>query len=281
MTAKDRAFLYEWRPYQFALQPLGLEEDEVLRAFMTSEADELLWLAARQTGKTTAFAAKATHFALFNPQSLTVIVSATQRQAGILQRRVTTFLRRLHRREKWRTVRAVDVPSDPLNSASQLVRCSIQSLELANGSEVVSVPASADTVRGYAPNLIIVDEAARVPDPVYGAIRPMRAVTHARLIAGSSAAGQRGWFHQEWTEGDPGWERLEVLAADCPRISADFLERERRKHPAHIFEAEYENVFYAPAGRLFTPEMIANMFSSEVEMIDVDFSPSLVSEEVW
>jgi hypothetical protein len=52
-------------------------------------------------------------------------------------------------------------------------------------------------VRCFSPGLVIVDEAARVPDDLYRAVRPMLAVSQGRLIALSTPFGQRGWFYDE------------------------------------------------------------------------------------
>ncbi len=57
------------------------------------------------------------------------------------------------------------------------------SFTLSNGSRVVSLPGTSETVRGFsAPRLVIEDEAAFVEDGVYGAVRPMLAVSSGRLI---------------------------------------------------------------------------------------------------
>lgn len=236
----------------------------MLEWLLTTESPEVLLLWARQVGKTTGFACKATHHPLFNPKTLTLIVSATQRQAGILQRRATSFLRDIHRKEKWRHVKDVELPEDPLDENSRLVRCSVMSLELANGSEVISIPADPDTARGYSPHLLIVDEAARVPDSMYyGALRPMRSVTRAQMLAGSSAGRMAGWFYEGWTGDEGNWEKSEVKATDSARIAPRFLEIEQRllegKGMAHIFRAEYHNEFYPLGGGLFTAEQLQAM----------------------
>src|SRR5262249_57751584 len=101
-------------------------------------------------------------------------------------------------------------------------------MELADGSRNVSLPGVEETVRGYSGvRLLVIDEAARVADSLYYAVRPMLAVSRGRLVALSSAWAKVGWFYDSWVSGD-GWERVKVTAAQCPRISPDFLEEERR-----------------------------------------------------
>ena len=100
-------------------------------------------------------------------------------------------------------------------------------MELANRSRLIAVPGSERTIRGFsAVNLLIVDEAARVPDSLMAGVRPMLAVSHGRLLACTTAFGARGWFHEAFT-GSDAWYRLKVPATACPRISRTFLENER------------------------------------------------------
>jgi len=68
------------------------------------------------------------------------------------------------------------------------------SVRLANGSRILSLPGTEATVRGFSADLLIIDEAARVHDSLYEAVRPMLAVTGGRLVALSAPWGRRGWF---------------------------------------------------------------------------------------
>jgi hypothetical protein len=95
------------------------------------------------------------------------------------------------------------------------------------------------TVRGFSEvSLLIVDEAARVLDSLYCAVRPMLAVSRVRLVALSTPRGKRGWFHDEW-HADSDWERIKITAPECPRISADFLAEERQALRETWFATEY------------------------------------------
>lgn len=112
-------------------------------------------------------------------------------------------------------------------------------LELPNGSRIVSLPGKEGTVRGFSGvGLLVIDEAARVPDDLYFAVRPMLAVSGGRIVALSTPFGKRGWFFEEWSAG-LGWERYEVPAPQCPRISAAFLEQERRSMGEWWYRQEY------------------------------------------
>ena len=126
---------------------------------------------------------------------------------------------------------------------SALTAEAAHTLELQNGSRIVSLPAKEETIRGFSEvTLVAIDEAARVPDDLYYAVRPMLAVSNGRLLALSTPAGQRGWFHAAW-HSDEKWLRVRVTAADCPRISDDFLADERRAMTPAVYASEYECEF--------------------------------------
>src|SRR5262249_53536974 len=75
-------------------------------------------------------------------------------------------------------------------------------LELQGGSRIVSLPSTEASVRGFsAVRLLIFDEAARVPDELYFALRPVLAVSGGRVLAMSTPFGRRGWWFVEWTAG--------------------------------------------------------------------------------
>jgi len=212
-------------------------DDKRIERFLDTKEREVIALFSRQVGKTHGAAGKVVHKALFKKGSLSLIVSATQRQAGILQRRALMNMRKLDKGGEWREVpgKSAEIPED---IGGKLVRCSSLSLELENGSEIISVPASADTVRGYAPDLVIIDEAAYTPDDVYFAVRPMMIRTKGQLCLMSSAGAMQGFFYDAWTK-DAGWEKLEIRADQCAWITADELQRERDRLPEKVFQLEY------------------------------------------
>ena len=138
------------------------------------------------------------------------------------------------------------------------------SCTLAGGSRVISLPGAGETIRGYSPDLIIEDEAAYVDDGLYLAIRPMLAVSGGKLILLSTPYGKRGHFHEAWTS-DEDWQRIEVPAQSCPRISEAFLERERGALGEAWFKQEYGCRFQETADQVFSHEDVQRSFSDEVQ----------------
>jgi hypothetical protein len=205
----------------FAREALGLDLDSWQADVLTSPSKRLLMNVTRQGGKSTTAAAKALHRAVYSPGSLVLMVSPSLRQSTELYR-------------KWRDLaHRMDVP--PV-----MVQDTTTSATLSNGSRVVSLPSSESTIRGYsAVDLLLFDEASRVDDALYGACRPMVAVSDGAIVAMSTPWGKQGWFWQAWEQSGDRWERFEVAAQDCPRISAAFLEEERESLPPLFFESEY------------------------------------------
>jgi hypothetical protein len=211
-------------------------------AFLRSVAPRELVVASRQSGKSTATAVLAYHVAAFEPGALVLIVSTGIRSGSETFRKVLDA----HR------VAGGHVATENESSLR---------LELVNRSRVVVLPADPETVRGFsAPRLVIVDEAARVPDEMLVALRPMLATSRrGRLIAVTSAAWRSGWFWDAWDSKDSAWRRTLVTAADCPRISPAFLAEERAALGEAIFRQEYEGVFRV-GGSLFDAEILDRMF---------------------
>src|SRR6516165_5072360 len=163
------------------LTAAGMAADPWQAAVLRSAADRIILLAARQAGKSSVSAALAVRTALLEAGAPVLLLSPSQRQSAELFRKVLDLYGALGR----------PVPA---------IRETALQLELANGSRVLSLPGTEGTVRGFSKvSLLVIDEAARVSDPLYFAVRPMLAVSRGRLVALSTPFGQRGWFHAEWT----------------------------------------------------------------------------------
>ncbi len=124
------------------------------------------------------------------------------------------------------------------------------SLELVNGSRILCLPGKDQNIRGFSPELLIIDEAACVADDLYKSVRPMLAVSRGRLIAMSTPFGQRGWFFEEW-QGQGLWLKIKVPWSDCPRVSREFIAEERRALGDAWVDQEYECLFTAREGLVY------------------------------
>ena len=188
--------------------------------------------------------------ALLQPGAPVLLLSPSLRQSGELFRKVVELFNRLGRPVAVR-------------------RESALRLELANGARVLSLPGDESTVRGFSEvELLIIDEAARVPDSLYYAVRPMLAVSQGRLVALSTPFGKRGWFCEEW-HGTGVWERVRITADECPRIPAEFLEEEQRALGQRWYRQEYLCSFEDTVDAVFACADIQAARSTGIEPVDI------------
>jgi hypothetical protein len=234
-----------------ALNPLavaddvGLDLDPWQGDLLESTERRVLINTTRQGGKSTAVALAAVNQALTEP-GLILAASPSQRQSGELFRKILETLRALK-----------PAPEFTLESATRL--------ELTNGSRIVALPGSENTVRGYSsPALVLIDEAARVPDDLYSSLRPMLAVGEGRLVALSTPWGRRGWFYTAWQHGGDAWQRFRVPAADCPRITPEFLADELREVGPLRYASEYLCEFVDTEEQFFASALIERALSADV-----------------
>ena len=217
----------------------GLTPDPWQADLLRSSSPERLLLCARQSGKSTAAAALILRY-LLEDDSLVLVLSRTERQAQLL----------LHERGKllWMY--------DRLGQPVRARKRQELSLTLANGSRVVALPDNPEGIVGYSNvSLLVVDEAALVPDELYHCVRPMLAVSKGDILALSTPYGRRGWFFKEWAEGE-GWDRLRVTASQCPRHDPDFLANERMRVGERRYRQDYELAFNSMVDQLFSQEVI-------------------------
>jgi hypothetical protein len=83
----------------------------------------------------------------------------------------------------------------------------------------------------------------------------MLAVSQGRLIGLSTPFGRQGWLSDAWHSSEP-WERIRITAQECPRISREFLEEEKRKMPERWFRQEFGCEFLDPLDSVFRQEDI-------------------------
>lgn len=231
----------------FARDRLGFVSDPWQAQVLRSTSPWVLLNCCRQSGKSTTTAIVALHAALYDP-GLTLLVSPSLRQSKELFSKVMGFLRDLQ-------------PAEVLEEDNK------SSCTLANGSRIVSLPGDPDTLRGFsAPKLIIKDESAYCPDTMAAALEPMLAVSNGRLIELSTPNGRRGHFFESWDRGT-GAERIKIPARQCPRISTEFLERQREKLGPMLFAQEFECEFIDAESSAFSSEMIEMALADDFDRL--------------
>jgi hypothetical protein len=200
----------------------GITPDGWQSDLLRSDAKQMILLCSRQSGKSTITSILALHQAIYTANSLILLLSPSLRQSQELFRKLQDFYNALE--------------SDYL---PQAVEESALRMELSNGSRIIALPGKEATIRGFSGvSLLIVDEASRVPDELYQAIRPMLAVSGGRIVLLSTPFGKRGFFYSEWTDGQD-WQKVKITAEQCPRIKTEWLMRERKMIGDWWYQQEY------------------------------------------
>jgi hypothetical protein len=245
MIYSDMAFTLD--PVVFA-RSLGIEPDEPWQAdLLRSQHARTVCNMSRQVGKSTTCAILALWTALYCSGSLILLVSPSLRQSQELFLTFMNFYRLLK-----------DQPPLPQESALRAT--------FPNGSRVIALPGSPDSIRGFAgADLIILDEAARIEDTLIAALTPMTATkTKAKIIALSSPAAKQGFFWERWSQNN-NWHKVRITAHDCPRISPEFLAEELRELGPQKYAQEYMAEFLDDDQAVFPVSIIEAAFTDEVE----------------
>jgi hypothetical protein len=219
MTTRDLA--YQIDPGLWVKEAVGVEPQPWQEQFLRApRGASIIALTARHVGKTTAAAWGIAHCMLFKPGSLSVIASPTQRQSAEALRRTRDVL---------------------IKVGAEFETQNVYALELKNGSRLLALPGSEDSIRGLTVDgWIVADEAARVDSDLIAALSPMRARRpEARFAMLSTANSRSDPFWTVWSDDDPSWLRLQATADLVDLFSEEFLAQQRRLLGETLFKAEY------------------------------------------
>jgi len=245
-----REIAYRVDPVLWVREVLGMTPTSWQETFLRSpRGATILALTARQVGKTTTAAWAIAHFMLFTPGGLSVIACPAQRQSGEAVRRVRECL---------------------VKVGAELKSDHVYGLELANGSRVLALPGSDDSIRGLTVDgWIVADEAARLGEDLIAALRPMRARRpQARFAMLSTAWSRTDPFWTAWRSDDPSWIRLQATAdSDSTLFAPGFLEQERRAMGEHDFQREYLGIPGGGQASPFTLELYERATRSHVPKV--------------
>ncbi len=245
--ARDGAPLVPSDTAAFAREVLGFVPDEQQSLVLGAGAHRGLLNCSRQWGKSTVTAAMALHRGLSRPGSLVLVVSPSARQSREFLRKARGF--------------AVRMGIKPKRDGDNEI-----SLALPGESRIVGIPGKEATVRGFsAVSLMLIDEAARVNDDLYRAVRPMLAVGDGDLWLISTPFGKRGFFWKAWELEGERWTRFQVRASECPRISKEFLAEEREVLGEQYFQQEYECEFQETAFGAFDVSLLLKAVDLELK----------------
>ena len=232
----------------FARERLGFNIEASQLALLQSNAKRGIVNCARQFGKSSLGAIKAIYRAWTRPGCLVLVASPTKRQSGLFLAKARALGLGLR----------VGLRKDPDHELS---------IRFPNGSLIVGLPAREATIRGFSSvSMLIIDEAARVPDIAYKAMRPMLAAVNGDLWLLSTPKGRRGFFYEQFMYGGERWTRFEVPATACPeRISSEFLEEELAEMGPSWVKQEYFCEFLDTGRTVFNQQLVEDAVTDEIE----------------
>ena len=236
---------------EFARTRLGFRPDERQAEVLRSTAKRRILNCSRQWGKSTVTVAKALYRVFSVRDSLVLVSSPSKRQSAEWMRKAKRMLMAM----------GIKPRSDGDNAVSLL---------LPNGSRIVGLPRVEDTVRGFsAVSMLVIDEASRVSDEMYEALRPMLAVGDGDLWMMSTPRGKSGFFYETWEHGGPDWMRVLGPATECAQISKRFLEEQRRVMGVDKFRQEHMCEFVGRGIGVFDRELVESMLDDDVDVLEV------------
>ena len=232
-------------PAQWAESAAGIQLDDWQRHVLESDEKRLLLLCSRQTGKSEAVALAGAYRAIYQRGARVLVIAPTLRQSRNLFERISHAV---HSTEP--------VP--------RIIRRTSTHIQFAHGGSVRALPRdSPDGVRGLVASHVVIDEAAFCRDEVLHVVLPMLSTTGGSLTMLSTPSGPSGLFYEAWRD-EAGWTRIKVLAANCPRISEEFLRDARRKLGDLSFRQEFLCEFVQASSTFFSAELIRQAFDGVV-----------------
>jgi len=221
---------------------------------LESPSKRRIIVAGRQVGKTYMLALFALWWAFTRPDQTVLIIAPTLRQSKIVYERLRNIATAVpfisNHRIKDTLTETTFLGTDPKDKPSS----------------IFCLPAgrTGEYLRGYPANLVIMDEAAFIPDKVFTAIRPAVAAVGGTIILSGTPFGEAGFFYETWVGENEKkhtefkWQKFKIPSILSPLISEAFLEDERESGTMTEAEysMEYEAEFQSDADEFFPKHLI-------------------------
>lgn len=242
-------------PVLFSRLMLGINPTSYQVELLASTSKRMLVRWPRQSGKTRTLAQLSIWHASFHADHTILLVAPSERQSVNLRDEIHKLLGYI-----------------PHGARRSLIsRATRTRIYFRNGSRVLALPNSEDTIRGYKAHLILVDEAAffRNDESILRHVMiPMLATTGGRLILSSTPWGKGSMFHR--LSQDPGYQQLHITwrTASEEGVYDPMFEREilrtMETNPL-AYETEYMAMFAEDTDTWLTTRLLTAAIDPSLE----------------
>jgi len=235
-----------------------------------SHKGSFILCSGRQVGKTTIMAIKAAEYLINNPGSRIIVVSLTEDQAKLIIVMILDYLEQNYK--PYLKVKKKDKPTQ-------------SRITLNNKSSVIARPVgnTGDAVRGFTGDVLIIDEAARMPELAFAAGKPVLLTTGGEIWMCSTPAGKKGYFWESWNNAKLGkTDRFKIWHISSEEIIYNrpvneswskekredrikFLEQEKEDMSELEYGQEYLGQFMEDLMRYFSDEWIDKVCTEKPE----------------
>jgi len=210
--------------------------DDWQRDLLAHEGN-LLLCTGRQVGKTTIMSRKAAKFMLEHPNSKIIVISLTEDQAKLM---IVMILDHLEK-----------TTSRKIKSNQRFTNQN--KITLTNGSQVIARPVgtTGDAVRGFTGDVLIIDEASRMPELVFEASKPTLLTTGGKIWICSTPFGKQGYFYDCFLNKHNRFKVFHISSEEVIHkrpVRANWTEEKRRLAIAHL-EAEKKDMTFLQYGQ--------------------------------
>lgn len=216
----------------------------------------ILLCTGRQVGKTTVFAIKAAKYLVEHKNARIIVVSLTEDQAKLIIVMILSYLEK-------HNLKLIETGRNRATSGKIMLK---------NGSQVIARPVgnTGDAVRGFTGDILIIDEASRMPEMAFAAARPTLLTTAGKIWMCSTPAGKQGYF---WDSYQNKGERFKVwhissekvlterpISEDWTKTQSDeaikYLRSEKLDMTELQYGQEYLGMFLDDLRRFFDDELL-------------------------
>lgn len=210
----------------------------------------------RQVGKTTIMSIKAAKYMLEHQNSKIIIISLTEDQAKLIIVMILSYFEKYHRNKIQKG------KNKPTQSR----------IYLKNGSSCIARPVgnTGDAVRGFTGNVLIIDEASRMPELVFTSGKPTLLTTAGEIWICSTPYGKNGYFWEAYQNKNNRYKIFQISSEEVIRNrktseswtekqrkeALDFLENEKKDMSQTQYGQEYLGLFLDDLRQFFPDELI-------------------------